>query len=258
MLSCHHLSMNYGSKQVLDNLHLNISKGEIVSLVGSNGCGKSTLFKILGRYLFPIQGRVELEGKDIFRMKSKEVAKKIGLLPQVRREFMDISVETLVSYGRYPYLGFSQRLTKEDKGFIQWALDATDLYQKKDQLLSTLSGGERQRAWLAMALAQQTEILLLDEPTTFLDISYQLDFLDLIYKMNQERGLTVFMILHDINQAIQYSHRLLAMKEGTIYIDSDTKKIPMEKLLQDVFGISGTTFYHGDTQKPYWIPKNKI
>lgn len=258
ILEARNIGFNYDKKEVLKDVNLSIDKGEIAVIIGPNGCGKSTLLKILIRCLKPNKGEIFLEGKDIKKIKNNEVAKKLAMLPQAKNIPSDVIVETLVGYGRFPHLGFNKRLKKEDYDIVDWAIEKTGLQDLKNRTVGTLSGGERQRAWIAMALAQKTDILILDEPTTFLDISYQLDILQLIKQLNEELGLTIIMVLHDLNLATRYAHKIYAMKDGLIYKQGKYDETIDNLLLKDVFNIKASFFDDEINGCPFLIPQQII
>lgn len=249
------LYLNYGKKQVVKNVDIQIDNGEIVTIIGPNGSGKSTVLKAISRYLKPSKGRILLDDVDIHKIDTKKVARKVAVLPQIRNVPGDFTVEALVSYGRYPHLGFGNRFKKEDYQIIEWAIRKTRMTELKHRTVSTLSGGERQRAWIAMALAQKPEILILDEPTTFLDISYQLEILELIKELNITLGLTIIMVLHDLNQAIRYSHKIYTIKDGEIYNYGSSKSVITKDLLNNVFGIEADVYQDRTNECPYFIPQ---
>jgi iron complex transport system ATP-binding protein len=251
------LKIGYGDKIAIEKASLKIEDGEIVSIIGPNGSGKSTLIKALSRYLKPTSGKVLLDGVDLSTIDGKELAKKIAVLPQFKTTPDDISVETLVSYGRHPHLGFGKRLKKEDLDIMDWALEKTGLSDFKDRNVMTLSGGESQRAWIAMALTQKASILILDEPNTYLDISYQMEVLELVKELNKTLGLTVVMVLHDLNQAARYSDKIYVLMNGMICKYGKPKSVIQSELLRDVFRIEANVFEDSINSCPYFIP-NKI
>ena len=191
------IEIGYGDKIAVHKANIKINEGEVVTIIGPNGSGKSTLIKALSRCLKLRSGSVTLDGININKIPTKTVAKKMAVLPQVKSVSSDITVESLVSYGRYSHLDFRNRLTKDDNEIVEWAMGKTGLKRLKHRNVMTLSGGERQRAWIAMALAQKPQVLMLDEPTTYLDISYQLEVLELVKELNQTLGITVVMVLQD-------------------------------------------------------------
>ncbi len=255
MIKLTHVTVGYDNHEVINDLSIEIPKEKITTIIGANGCGKSTLLKAMTKYLKPIEGHITLDGEDIYHMKGKKLSRKMAVLPQIRSVPGDVKVKDLVSYGRFPYMKFGRKLTGKDHEIIQWAMEKTGLSNLGDRRVSTLSGGEQQRAWIAMAVAQKTDILVLDEPTTFLDISYQIDVLELIKELNEHLGLTIIMVLHDINHAARYSHQLIAMKHGDIYTYDSTEKVMNERLLEDVFNIEARLYEDNINQCIYFIPQ---
>lgn len=255
ILQAKNIYISYEKKEVIKNVSLEVRKGEIVTIIGPNGSGKSTILKALSRTLKIKKGEILLENKNISEMNTKNIAKKLAILPQSRHVPSDFTVEALVGYGRYPHLGFGHKLQKQDYEIIDWAIEKTDISALRHRYVRTLSGGERQRTWIAMALAQKPEILLLDEPTTFLDISYQLETLELIKELNEQLGLTIVMVLHDLNQAVRYSHRIYALKEGSIYSHGESKKLLSEEFLREVFRIHGDILLDEKNDCHYLIPQ---
>ena len=236
-LSARDLTLAYEGRVVVDGLDLDLPPGRVTAIVGPNACGKSTLLRGLSRLLAPTSGSVLLDGADIRSLPTKEVATRLGLLPQTPTAPDGITVADLVSRGRYPHQGWFRRWTAEDDAAVQEAMAATGVTELADRAIDELSGGQRQRVWIAMALAQQTGILLLDEPTTFLDISHQLDVLDLLLDLNAARGTTVVMVLHDLNLAARYADHLVAMRAGAIVAAGDPAEIVTADLVRDVFGV---------------------
>lgn len=232
------LKIGYDKKIIIEELNLSIEKGKITSIIGSNGCGKSTLLKSIGRILKKEKGEIFLLDKNMNKMKSKEIAEKLAILSQNPTAPSQLKVEELVSYGRYPHRTNVNKLSNEDKNKIEWALKVTNTFEFKDRELSDLSGGQRQRVWLAMALAQETDILLLDEPTTFLDMSHQLEVLNIVKNLNDKHGCTVVMVLHDINHAAKYSDFIVAMKDGKILYKNTPDLIMNKEVLKDIYNIN--------------------
>ncbi len=231
------LDFAYGKHQVLKNISFQIKEGGITTLIGANGCGKSTLFHIMTKNLKPQKGQVLLHGEDIKNIPLKKFAKEVSIVHQYNTAPHDLTVEKLVGYGRIAYSSYSRRNKEEDEKYISWALEVTETTAFRKKNISELSGGQRQRVWIAMALAQNTKFLFLDEPTTYLDIKYQLDILKLVQKLNREFGITILMVLHDINQAIHYSDEIIAMKEGRIIAQGQPSKIITEDTIQEAYGI---------------------
>ena len=216
-----HLFFSYGKNMVIKDLNLKIEKGKITTLLGANGCGKSTLFKLITRVEKPKMGLITLDGKNIKNIERKEFAKKVAIVRQKNQISGDIRVEELVSYGRNPYLGFMQKPNKDDKDKIEQAIEVCGLEKIRNEKVNSLSGGQVQRAWIAMAIAQDSEILLLDEPTTYLDIKYQVEILKLV----KDLGKTIIMVLHDINQSIEYSDTIVGMMKGKIEFQGKAKEV---------------------------------
>lgn len=221
---------------ILNKLNLKVTPGAITTLMGANGSGKSTLLKILSRQMKPSRGRVLLHGKDIFSYPPKEYARELGIVHQQNRIIGDLKVKDYVSYGRNPYLKPLQKYSAEDMEEIECAMDMTGIAELAQREIRTLSGGQKQRVFIAMALAQCPDILLLDEPTTYLDIKYQLEILRLVKKINEERNTTIVMVLHDIMQAINYSHEVIGMYHGKIVYQGDPKEVLNSRVISKLYG----------------------
>ena len=235
-----------------------IPERKITSIIGPNGCGKSTLLKAIGRILKPERGSVYLDGLDIYTLNTKEVAKKMSILPQSPKAPSGITVGELVSYGRFPHQHGLKKLTVEDKKIIQWAMDITKLSEYEVTLVDNLSGGQRQRVWIAMALAQQTDIILLDEPTTYLDLAYQLEILELLYSLNKEQGCTIAMVLHDLNLASRFSDYIIAMRSGKIIEYGTPDEVICEDVLKKTFNINADIIKDSTSKKPICISYDLI
>lgn len=231
------VTLGYGEKIVAPQMDLRFDKPEIISIIGPNGSGKSTLLKAISRLLIPAAGHVLLDGKDLHRMTSQAVARVIAVLPQAVHSPGDMTVHDLVACGRAPYRNVFDSLNSTDKDCIIAALDATGMVDMAHRRLETLSGGERQRAWLAMALAQQPKILMLDEPTTYLDIHHQLELMKLVHRLHEERQITIIMVLHDLNQAARFSHRIIAVKDGGIFANGPVTEVFTEGNLRALYGV---------------------
>lgn len=232
------IAMSYdGTRNQLDGVSTTIEKGKITTIIGPNGCGKSTLLSVLSRNHSPSSGNVRLENKDILDYKAKEFAQKLAIVYQTNITPQELTVEKLVAYGRVPYQNLISRNVEEDQEAIDWAIASTNLEEKRHKNLEALSGGERQRVWIAMALAQKSEILCLDEPTTYLDIYYQIELLELVKRLNEEHGLTIIMVLHDMNQAIKYSDHIILMKEGKVLKEGTPKEVMTKQLIKEVYGV---------------------
>ncbi|MEF2244672.1 MULTISPECIES: ABC transporter ATP-binding protein [unclassified Paenibacillus] len=229
------LTLSYGKKPIFSNLDLLIPKGKTTVFIGSNGCGKSTLLRSLARLLKPQEGAIILDGQQIAKLSSKEIARRLAILPQGPIAPEGLTVQQLVKQGRYPYQSFLQQWSHEDEKMVKKALQVTHMDEFADRSVDSLSGGQRQRAWIAMTLAQNTATILLDEPTTYLDMTHQIEILDLLYDLNQDEHRTIVMVLHDINLACRYAHHIVAVKDGQIYAQGAPELIVNEKLIDDVF-----------------------
>lgn len=221
----------------LNHISGKINQGEITTIIGPNGSGKSTLLSVLTNNYLPKEGEVILDGKVLNTYKPKELAKILGVVYQKNIAPSDMTVEKLVEYGRLPHRGTFSPPSDKDEAMVKWALDRTGLYEMKQMTIDTLSGGQQQRVWIAMALAQDTPFLFLDEPTSNLDIYYQFEVLELVKKLSVEHDLTIVMVLHDINQAIKYSDSIIAMKSGSVVAHGDPKQIVTEQLIKEVYGV---------------------
>lgn len=253
-LATENLTLTYDRTPIIRDLSLAIPTGQITALVGANGCGKSTLIKGLARLLKPTKGTVYLDGKSIAQRSTKAVAQHLGLLPQNPTPPEGLTVKDLVSQGRYPYQSWMQQWSSQDETFVRQALAITDLEALGDRPLDTLSGGQQQRAWIAMALAQDTEILLLDEPTTFLDLAHQMEVLDLLYDLNQQQQRTIVMVLHDLNQACRYADHLVAIKEGRVYAQGHPTQVMTQRMVQEVFSLESRIVSDPVAGTPLCIP----
>ncbi len=231
------LTLGYGDFRVADGLNVAIPDGKFTAIIGPNGCGKSTLLRTLSRLMKPLGGQVRLDGEAIQHFATKEVARRIGLLAQNASAPGDITVAELVARGRYPHQPLFTRWRDEDERAVQKAMAATGVTALADQSVDTLSGGQRQRAWIAMVLAQETSILLLDEPTTWLDISHQIDLLELLCTLNREQGYTLAAVLHDLNQACRYANHLIALRDGKIIAEGAPSEIVDAALIEAIYGL---------------------
>lgn len=236
-LSTHNLSVGYHDKAIVKQVDLNIPEGKIIALLGPNGCGKSTLLKAMARILSPMEGQVHWQDQNLHGIASKKLAQQLALLPQTQPIPEGIKVKDLVAYGRSPYTGFWGRISKDDHDIITQVMQETGITELAEQLVSELSGGQRQRVWLAMTLAQDTPYLLLDEPTTYMDLSHQVELMHLLRKLNLQ-GKTIITVLHDINQAARYCDHLIVMKKGEIVTQGSPDSVLTQRLLKEVFSLS--------------------
>lgn len=248
------LTLAYGSRVIVKDISLAIPAGSFCTIIGPNGCGKSTLLKALSRNLPLKEGRVAVEGTDLSWFETKTLARRMAFLAQSPHVPDQFTVKELVSYGRFPHTKWTGVLSAEDHRIVKEAMEETEITPFADRELIHLSGGERQRVWLAMALAQEAEILLLDEPTTYLDINHQFQTLELIRRLNREKGRTVLMVLHDLNQAARYSDSLFVMKEGNLVARGNPDEILNADLLKQVFSIESRIIRDEDHNCPYFIP----
>lgn len=237
MISCKNLKVGYEEKVIIENLSLSITKGEVVSIIGPNGCGKSTLLKTLSRIIKPMSGGIYIQNESIKSLKSKHISQKVCLLSQHNDAPGDLTVEELVYFGRIPHKKWYESKTKSDEEIVNWAIENTGLKRYKNTPINSLSGGERQRAYIAQALCQKPDILLLDEPTTYLDISYQLEVMELVREINEKFNITIVMVLHELNQASKYSDRLVIMKDGEIVSDGCPKEVINKETIKQVYKI---------------------
>lgn len=254
-LCARQLALGYDDKNVMTELNFQVPPQKITAIVGPNACGKSTLLRALARLLRPRQGQVLLDGESLQRISTRTLAKRIGLLPQAPTAPEGLTVEDLVSRGRFPHQRLFDYWSEGDAEAVEEALVQTGLTQLRQQRLETLSGGQRQRAWIAMVLAQQTELLLLDEPTTFLDVAHRLEVLELLRALNRKRQSTVVMVLHDLNEAIRYSDHLVAMRDGTIVAQGNPADVVTAELVAEVFGIFSRILFDPVTGLPVVIPE---
>ncbi|MDD3139297.1 MAG: ABC transporter ATP-binding protein [Lachnospiraceae bacterium] len=248
------LAAGYTDGFCFKQLNLNIKQGKITTLIGANGSGKSTILKCMSRLISPKEGCVCLDGQSIFKMPTKAVAKRLALLPQNSKTPEGITVEELVENGRFPYRKNMSRMTAEDRKIVEWAMEVCNIQEFAAREVDELSGGQRQRVWIAMALAQKTEILFLDEPTTYLDIAHQLDIMQLLSKLNKEQGVTIAMVLHDLNHAAMYSDCIVAIKDGEKICEGTPEEIITPKILAQVFDIKATILKHPVLNVPVCLP----
>ncbi|MBO7748490.1 ABC transporter ATP-binding protein [Paenibacillus sp. MWE-103] len=248
------LNIGYEERLIVEDLNITIPKGKITALVGANGSGKSTILKTLARLMAPSAGSVMLDGKSIHKQSTKEVAKQLAILPQTPTAPDGLTVSELVSYGRFPYQRGFGSLTKEDRSVIHWAVESTGLVEFKDRPIDRLSGGQRQRAWIAMALAQQTDLLFLDEPTTYLDMAHQLEVLELLQELNATAGRTIVMVVHDLNHASRYAQHMVAIKKGQVVSVGSPQTVMTKDVLREVFGIETDIIPDPRTGVPLCFP----
>lgn len=239
---------------ILEEVDLQIPPGKITALIGANGSGKSTLLRTLGNALEPLGGQVLLDGLDLRRVPRRRIARAVSMLPQQPVAPEGITVRGLSEFGRHPHRGFLSRQTSQDRDIVDRSLAAAGLQELADRPLDTLSGGQRQRAWISMSLAQDTPVMLLDEPTTYLDIAHQLEVLDLLADLNTSRGTTVVMVIHDLNHAAHFAHHVVALHDGRVHAAGSPRDVLTEQLVQDVFGVGSVVLDHPVTSAPLCLP----
>lgn len=257
-ISTEKLVVSYEEKLVVKDLDMQLPQGKITTIIGPNGCGKSTVLKAVGRILKPRGGMVYLNGDDIRKLSTREVAQKMAILPQSPQAPQGLTVGELVAYGRFPHQRGFGKLDAKDREIIQWALKATRLTELENTEVDTLSGGQRQRVWIAMALAQQTDLILLDEPTTYLDLAYQLEILELLYRLNREQGCTIVMVLHDLNLAARFADYMIAICAGNIVSSGKPEEVMTEEVLRNTFQIEARITEEPSTGRPVCVSYDLI
>ena len=255
-IDAHNLKVAYGDTLIVPDLSLTLYPGKVTALLGPNGSGKSTVLRTLARLLQPTKGAVYLNGRNIAKMPTTDIARQLAMLPQSAEVPDGVTVWELIGYGRYPHQNLLGGFSPKDLAAMRWALEVTILEPLAERVVDTLSGGERQRAWIAMALAQQTQVLLLDEPTTFLDIRHQLDVLSLVRELNREHGITVGWVLHDLNQAAAYSDRLIMLASGKVVTAGSPAEVMTAKTIREVFEVEMTVISHPISGFPTCLPCN--
>lgn len=256
-LRAEQLSLAYGDRAVIEGLDLELLPGRITAIVGANACGKSTLLRSLSRLLTPARGQVLLDGQQVHRMPAKQLARTLGLLPQAPLTPEGITVADLVGRGRHPHQGIFSRWSAADDRAVADALDATHTAELADRPVDELSGGQRQRVWIAMALAQQTDLLLLDEPTTFLDVAHQIEVLDLLTDLNRSRGITLVLVLHDLNLAARYADHLVMIAHGGIAAAGVPSAVLTAQRVKEVFGLASTVITDPVSGTPLMLPTGR-
>jgi len=257
-LAADDVTLAYGDHVVVRDLDLQLTEGSFTAIVGPNGCGKSTLLRALGRLMRPAGGQVLLDGQAIARTPTREVARVLGLLPQAPVAPEGLTVADLVARGRHPHQSWLRQWSRDDEAVVGEALAWTDMADVADRPVDELSGGQRQRAWISMALAQGTDLLLLDEPTTYLDLSHQIDVLELVGRLHAERGRTVVVVLHDLNLAARYAQRLVAMKDGALVASGTPEEVLTEQLLADVFDLEARILTDPVAGTPRVVPVRRL
>ncbi|MER7745612.1 ABC transporter ATP-binding protein [Streptomyces bacillaris] len=252
-LAARGVTVGYGGRAVIDGLDVEIPPGVVTTIIGPNGCGKSTLLRTLTRLLRPTDGTVVLDGEDIAKLRTRDVAKKLGLLPQAPVAPEGLTVGDLVARGRHPHQSWLRQWSSDDAGVVERALTMTGVADLADRPVDSLSGGQRQRVWISMTLAQGTDLLLLDEPTTYLDLAHAIDVLDLVDDLH-ESGCTVVMVLHDLNLATRYSDNLIVMRAGRILAQGHPRDVITAELLHEAFGLQATVIDDPVGDRPLIVP----
>ncbi|HAX73718.1 MAG TPA: ABC transporter ATP-binding protein [Firmicutes bacterium] len=250
------LDVAYEQKYIIKKMNLEIPMGKVTMIIGSNGCGKSTLLKTIARIITPKKGDIDLNGVNIKKQAPKEIAKKMAVLPQSPIVPSGLLVKELVSYGRFPYQSAMGGLKQKDVDMVNWAMEVTGIIDFANRRVDSLSGGQRQRAWIAMALAQETEILVLDEPTTYLDMAHQLEILLLLQKLNKEQNRTIVMVLHELNNATKFADHLVGMKDGNVVFSGKPLDVVTEQNLFTLYGIKAKLQLDETNQYPICVDFN--
>lgn len=256
-IEANNIDLGYEENIVINNISVEIPKNKITVLIGSNGCGKSTLLRSFARLLKPKNGNIMINGHDIKNTHTKKIAKELAILPQNPVISGSMKVRDLVEMGRFPYQNWRNKLTQNDNEIIDNALNSTNIKELEDRTLDSLSGGQRQRAWIAMVLAQGTDIILLDEPTTYLDITYQIEILDLLYKLNRNHGITIVMVLHDLNLSSRYADHIIALKNKKIYKQGSPENVVTKEAIKDIFEMDCEIIKDPFYKTPMYVPYSK-
>ena len=254
---CENINAGYTEKAILNNVSLRIPAGKISVLIGANGCGKSTLLRVLAGFLIPTAGQVKLDGKQLKKYSPKQVAQILAVLPQQSSTSVGLKVIDLISQGRFPHHSLFSRFSKQDESAVLEAMEMVGITELANRDVSELSGGQKQRVWIALALAQQTDIIFLDEPTTFLDMAYQVEILDLLADLNKRFGKTIVVILHDINLAARYADRLFALKDGVLIKEGAPRTVVKKDLIKEVFGLNSMIVEDPVVHSPVVVPIGK-
>lgn len=249
------LSVSFREKTVLEHVSFDVERGRIYSIVGKNGCGKTTLLRTICRSLRPDAGRVLLDGRDIYRISGRTLAQTMAILSQSNETMSDVSVEVLTGYGRYAHKLWYRPSAEKDREIVEWAMERAGVQELRRRKINTLSGGERQRAWIAMLLAQKPEIMLLDEPTTYLDISHQLEIMELVRDLNRTEGITIVMVLHDINHAARYSDELVVLDQRRVYRQGRPWDLIREGVLEEVFRVEADVLESAEGEPIFYAKK---
>lgn len=244
------VNIAYGNVNIVEDLNLEIPKGKITTIIGANGCGKSTILKTIARILKAKSGDIYINSKNINGQSSKEIARNMAVLPQSPQAPSGLTVEELIAYGRFPHQKGFGKMKKEDEDIVTWALKSTGIEEFRERPMEALSGGQRQRAWIAMALAQQTEILILDEPTTYLDLAHQLEILKLLEELNRKQGTTIVMVIHELNNAARFADHMIGVKKGKVVCQGTAHEVMTKENLKELFNIDAEIVEDPRNNKP--------
>ena len=257
ILKVENLSVAFKEKKILEDISFSVEEGKIVTIVGKNGCGKTTLLRSIGRSLKPEKGRILLNGENVYRMSARKTARIMAVLSQTNDSMSNVKVETLVGYGRFAHRNLFSGSPEKDKAIVEWAMERAGVTAFRERSINTLSGGERQRAWIAMLLAQKPKLMLLDEPTTYLDIAHQLEIMELVRDLNRTEKITILMVLHDINHAARYSDELVVLDRHHIYRQGSPWDLIREGVLEEVFGVEADVLT-GEDGRPIFYARKVI
>ncbi len=252
-ISVKNLSVAYEENLIIENMNLSIPSGEISIIIGANGCGKSTLLKTIARVIKPKSGDIFINGKNIREQKEKHLAAQVAFLPQGPVCPPGLTVKELIAFGRFPHQKLMGGLKSHDKDIIQWAMEETELKEYGDREIGNLSGGQRQRAWIAMTLAQETDIIMLDEPTTYLDMSYQLEVLKVLERLNKNKKITVVIVLHELNNACRFASNIIGLKQGNLICQGTPVDVITKESLKEIYGINARLQLSENKQYPVCV-----
>ena len=257
-ISTKNLNISYGNLDIVKDLNLDIPKGKITTIIGSNGCGKSTILKTIARIIQAKSGDIFVNNINIKEQSPKYLAKVMAVLPQSPQAPSGLTVEELISYGRFPHQKGFGKMRKEDEDIVTWALKSTGIEEFRERPMEALSGGQRQRAWIAMALAQQTEILILDEPTTYLDLAHQLEILQLLEELNRNQGTTIVMVIHELNNAARFADHMIGVKKGKVICQGTAHEVMTKENLRELFNIDAEIVEDPRNNKPVCLTYDMI
>lgn len=257
-ISTKNLNISYGNLDIVKDLNLDIPKGKITTIIGSNGCGKSTILKTIARIIQPKSGDIFINNINMKEQSPKELAKTMAVLPQSPQAPAGLTVEELIAYGRFPHQKGFGKMKKEDNDIVTWALKSTGIEEFRDRPMEALSGGQRQRAWIAMAIAQQTDILILDEPTTYLDLAHQLEVLKLLEELNRKQGTTIVMVIHELNNAARFADHMVGVKSGKVICEGEPTQVMTKENLKELFNIDAEIVMDPRNNKPVCLTYDMV